>query len=347
MQFPQQIVTELIISDPATGNPVIQIGPGPQIIIGPTGKRIVIDGIKGVIDIFNAIGTLIAELGNGIPLTIVEGNITYTLTQDAAGDGIPGMRWTNTVSGKFAFLNAVSDGSGSPQIGINSGFYTDSLGRQARSRLFLGGTQGVDIGSISTSGADGGHVVLGDDRAILTYYEADVQKGTLQIFNTGVVSLGSGPAQFGTDTYLQLNGAGSHTAYLNLNNSVPNYLLFSVVNSTATVSVGNETWHTLTLSNAWVAAGAPWATPAVRQMPDGTILLRGLITSGTNANGTVLFTLPVGYRPTSTVGFLCQGDATISPFLANVQIATTGAVTVFNLGTAKAVVLDNIRFPII
>lgn len=308
-----------------------------------TGQRIVIDGVHGVIDIFDSSNTRIAELGNGIPLTIIEGVITFTITQDAAGDGIPGMRWTNTASGKFAFLNIVSDGSSSPQIGINSGLYTDGLGRQARSRLFLDGAQGIDLGSLSSSGADGGHVVLKDDRAILTYYEADVQKGTLQIFNTGVVSLGSGPAQFGTDAYLQLNGAGAHSAYLNLDNSVPNYLLFDVQGNVARVSVGGETWHNLPLVNGWVAAGGAFATPGYRLMPDGTVMLRGVLVSGTNTNGTTISTLPVNYRPLFDTRTIAQADTTISPFMCNLQILPAGTINVFNLGTAHAISLDNLR----
>lgn len=55
---------------------------------------------------------------------------------------------------------------------------------------------------------------------------------------------------------------------------------------------GVETWHNLSFSNGWSGTGQ------YKINPDGTVWMRGTITPGTRTGGTVIATLPVGYRPT-------------------------------------------------
>lgn len=58
-----------------------------------------------------------------------------------------------------------------------------------------------------------------------------------------------------------------------------------------------EAWINATLENGWTNQGGSFATVGYCKNELGILQLRGLIKPGTTAAGTVLFTLPVGYRP--------------------------------------------------
>jgi hypothetical protein len=102
----------------------------------------------------------------------------------------------------------------------------------------------------------------------------------------------------------------------------------------ATLNVTMDTWHPVgaagepVFQNSWVnyAAGQ---VAQFRKYPDGKVKLQGYIKGG--ATGTVVFTLPVGYRPPDQVGFsgYCSGGAclvTVNPD-GTVQVTTvTGAI---------------------
>lgn len=108
-----------------------------------------------------------------------------------------------------------------------------------------------------------------------------------------------------------------------------------------------EVWHGLTFANGWANFGAPYNTGAVRLMPDGTALLRGLIVGGTGADGTVIANLPAPYRPLGQVIFSVGGG---TPNKSNGVVVTTGgAVQVYGVSAAPGdgVSLESCRFPVI
>lgn len=59
-------------------------------------------------------------------------------------------------------------------------------------------------------------------------------------------------------------------------------------------------WITPIMGNGWVSydGGSSWENPGYRRQ-NGKTELRGLIRTGTTTDGTVIFTLPVGFRPDS------------------------------------------------
>jgi hypothetical protein len=57
-------------------------------------------------------------------------------------------------------------------------------------------------------------------------------------------------------------------------------------------------WNTPTLLNSWANKGAGFATCAYRRLPGNLVMLRGTIDTGTPGN--VAFTLPPGFRPSSS-----------------------------------------------
>jgi hypothetical protein len=111
----------------------------------------------------------------------------------------------------------------------------------------------------------------------------------------------------------------------------------------------DTSWQTPTFQNSFTSYSSPYAC-AYRKMPDGTVVVRGLVTVPA-ASGTI-FTLPVGYRPANTIHgqylFTCQTSFGIW----RVDVLSTGAVTPMGLvsgstgawSTSGWMSLDGIRF---
>jgi len=58
-----------------------------------------------------------------------------------------------------------------------------------------------------------------------------------------------------------------------------------------------DSWIDATLLNSWVRYSATFAPAQFMKDAAGWVHIRGLIKGGTVTNGTLLFNLPVGYRP--------------------------------------------------
>lgn len=103
-----------------------------------------------------------------------------------------------------------------------------------------------------------------------------------------------------------------------------------------------EDWHEIgatnepAFQNSWANEGtAGNETAAFKKTPQGSLLLKGYIDSGTITDGTVVFTLPAGYRPTNNVrvsGVYVQGSAENSYHLV---IQTDGDVTIEGVSGAS------------
>lgn len=111
------------------------------------------------------------------------------------------------------------------------------------------------------------------------------------------------------------------------------------------VSGAGEVWNLLAGQNGWTVGGAG-QRPQYRQMPDGTVMLRGIFAPGTTTNGTVMTSLPAGYRPQQESRFITADTGTGTAF-RHINIQTNGNVLVFNAATGGgATSLDGIRFAI-
>lgn len=99
-------------------------------------------------------------------------------------------------------------------------------------------------------------------------------------------------------------------------------------------------WIAPTLLNSWVNYGAPYNTAAYMRTDDGLVLLRGAIKSGTTTAGTVLFTLPVGFRPAGgTIEFATVSNGAIG----QIDVETDGDV-VIRVGGNTRLSLNNVIF---
>lgn len=98
-------------------------------------------------------------------------------------------------------------------------------------------------------------------------------------------------------------------------------------------------WNNLSLQNGWVWYGTIYSTPQYTKGADGLVKLKGLIGSGTITAGTVIATLPVGYRPSSYMVY----KVVSANILGRVDINPNGNV-IFQNGSSTWLSLDNIQF---
>lgn len=78
-------------------------------------------------------------------------------------------------------------------------------------------------------------------------------------------------------------------------------------------------WVSLTLVSSWVNYGSGYVTAQYRKI-NGVVHVRGVIKSGTTTGGTVVATLPAGYRPSSHI--VVPAWASAGP--ASVEVLSSG-----------------------
>lgn len=113
-----------------------------------------------------------------------------------------------------------------------------------------------------------------------------------------------------------------------------------------------ETWHNQTLLNGWNTTGVgAFDPPGAMLHVDGTVRLRGVTVAGTKTDGTVIFTLPAGYRPARrkhiAVSSDTAGQTPVIQIFGLSDGANAGQVQIFRMGTANAIGLDSVTFEII
>lgn len=60
-------------------------------------------------------------------------------------------------------------------------------------------------------------------------------------------------------------------------------------------------WQYPVLTNGWVNYGSVYGPARYRMLPNGIVMVEGLVKSGTLSLGTPIFTLPEGYRPAQRI----------------------------------------------
>lgn len=106
-----------------------------------------------------------------------------------------------------------------------------------------------------------------------------------------------------------------------------------------------ESWHAMTLANGWAAAGGAFDTPSYRITAEGKVDLKGVATGGTHAAGTVVTTLPTGWRPAKTRQLVASADGNTSPFCCLLQVAADGTIKIFQGASASAAIgFDGLSF---
>jgi hypothetical protein len=123
--------------------------------------------------------------------------------------------------------------------------------------------------------------------------------------------------------------------------STPSEALDVAGNIKLSGNIQNEAFIAPTLVNGWINYGAPHTNAAYYKDKEGRVHLRGLIKNGTATGGTILFTLPAGYRPSTSgqsVFAVISNNA-----LGRVDVKANGDVVVI-VGTNPFLSLDGISF---
>ena len=92
----------------------------------------------------------------------------------------------------------------------------------------------------------------------------------------------------------------------------------------ATSTLTEESWAAPSLQNSWADLGSPSQTARYRKDMNGIVHVQGTIASGTTTVGTLIFTLPAGYRPAATLQIVVLAQSG----LAHVDVASDGTVKV-------------------
>lgn len=90
---------------------------------------------------------------------------------------------------------------------------------------------------------------------------------------------------------------------------------------------GDQTWTAASLQNSWVDYGSSMGidyVPAQFRLKSGIVYIEGLIKSGTTTPGTLLFTLPEGYRPIEVLTLATSENGAY----AEIEINSSGQVSI-------------------
>jgi hypothetical protein len=200
--------------------------------------------------------------------------------------------WNSTHTDR-AFLNAPSGNS----FGVNGFQYTSTIAPGnpvVRPRLFMvnGGTflETVDSGQVHV----GSSVALQDGALQLSYYDSN----------------------HNTDSYLQLGPTiikmGSDFSAKTLS-----------IDTTAGMNMWVDVWHNINPGNSWGIV----VQPQYMIMPDGQVIMRGIISSGNLSNATIIFAFPASYAPNVEANLHCTADNAPNNIF---KMATNGNMSIFN-----------------
>lgn len=295
-----------------------------------SGPRIVVDGVNGVIVVYDALGNPAESIS---PVAIA-----------------PSVTYPNGLDAGFASYN-------------DSGALVAQLGSSGLS--VLSGTQGVEIiasllGLVQQNFVTG-LSFEGSPAAIQVQEVGGGGTGTLgwALFSAATTTGNSeqtsvqvsSPSQDGTvRAYGQLSyfsAAGSEFDYVKWTNTGAN-----VTGTITGIQPGSnpavaDTWHNFPFNTNW--SNSPGKPVQYIRMGDGTALIKGWPAfSGTLSSGAIIGTLPTGYRPPSQIHLEMVPIAFAAPATVQCQIDTSGNVQLF-FGASIAsptFALDGFRFPL-
>lgn len=113
----------------------------------------------------------------------------------------------------------------------------------------------------------------------------------------------------------------------------------SYVSGTAT----QENWIAFSLLNGWITDPFTGVAPAYRRTATGMICCRGWSTAGAVAAGTVIATLPVGYRPGSVLGVPAMSPQVVAQHVS-VVVRANGNIELYNMPVTASFSFDSISF---
>lgn len=297
---------------------------GKSVVTGITGGSPLIYFISGLADITN--GAALQDIVQGV------GNGAYEFLQILSAE--------DTTQNDLVLTGyAASSKDGTTRANITHQ-YKDSSG--VFHILFQASSTGISI-----------PVALGIENTA-TFTEAASSTVALQSLVTGdpdarfvLTTAGAmawGPGSAATDVTLARTAA----ALLTLTGSLTISGALTATGGTAAAPtlITTDTWHNVTPGTGWSLGVSPNAKCSYRLRPDGEVEISGdLMFAGTPAGGSLMFTLPVGYRPTSTHAIMGYDVGHSVAF--GVIVNTNGNVNTFATAAgANPAIFFNAQFPL-
>ncbi|HYH03262.1 MAG TPA: right-handed parallel beta-helix repeat-containing protein, partial [Bacillota bacterium] len=127
-------------------------------------------------------------------------------------------------------------------------------------------------------------------------------------------------------------------------NSIADFLVDGTVLANNTNKY-DDNWHPLSLLNSWVDFGGEYNTSGYCKDQSGRVYLKGFIKGGTTNAGTVLFNLPIGYRPKNrySIATLSNGGGTATPCVIDISVNGNVQIGAYAVGNTW-LALDGICF---
>ena len=244
------------------------------------------------------------------------------VSQQASGNGVPvvAIEGNSSILQANGFLSVLALGTGSNSIAGATTF----TGNITAGKVALSGGGTNPLLTVTDTTASPGNpnidvinAAAGDRGLGLRVTGDTVDRLVLRSDNS--INFGSGSAA--TDTVIYRGAAGQLVADYIAHNE----------------SGSPETWHTPTLGNSWTNSGqGPVMQYRHVAAPYNCLQLVGDLTGGTLTDGTVIFTLPAGYRPATgqTCPFMVPGTNAAANM--RFQVNTSGAVLIEGLSGLSA-----------
>lgn len=110
-------------------------------------------------------------------------------------------------------------------------------------------------------------------------------------------------------------------------------------------NIFDDYWHTPSLLNSWVEFGGEYNGVGYYKDQTGKVYLKGFIKSGVSNAGTILFNLPVGYRPKARFSIVTLSNSGGNASACVVDISTNSNVQIRAFVTGNDwLALDSISF---
>jgi hypothetical protein len=221
-----------------------------------------------------------------------------------------------------------------------SGVYNVAVGIGSMSSA--SGWGNVSIGYGAIQGVKGfGNTAVG--------YGAGSQSSWTGNYNT-FIGYNTTAAQFSGTTYNGTVAIGTDSGGAGARASADNQIVIGTASHSVHVPgllYHDNVWTTPTFNGAWTSVASGYDTVGYKLYPDGRVALKGLIKNGTPVStASVLFTLPVGYRPSGAKIFPVLISGAGATWRLNVAVAGTVALDVqtgWNTASAGAMAFTSLE----
>jgi hypothetical protein len=264
-----------------------------------SGQRIVMDGVNGEIDLYNASNQLVGQwkpsglsVFGGTPSVGQSIQILPNASDDANRTAI---EFRQTTNGGASIIDTNNDGSGRAQLNLFGPVLNNSGGAPVSWSCQLHNGFAELVGVEATTGANpgalhGGAVVCQDTTGMLACYTVS----GVQTVQSSVTCNGASSPLVQITPDASRSGAGV-TPNMNV---VYNTRVTSAIVQIAGVGV----WVALSLLNGYTA-GSP--APSITLLPDGTLAIRGTLTTrAAPVSGDVCMAGPTNLVPIATRALL-------------------------------------------